>query len=502
MRILDNAIAAVAPSWALSRAVARIRLDAARGYDAAQKGRRASSFRRDAGSANNEIGRALPALRARSRELVRNTFIGQRALDVLTSHVVGTDLSVRFDTGSDRQTRIVQALWSDWTRRCDIEGETNFNGLLSLAFRSMLEGGDSIIRMVDRRMTDGLPVPMQLHVGEGDLIDETRDSAAITGRSQRARLGVELGDHDVRVGYWLFDQAPSEPGRVVVTPASRLSPRADVVHLYNRLRAGQVRGVPIFAPVLMAARDYADFMDSVVVKARMEAAIGMIIETTDAASNLPATAVTNAAGDQEIAFRPGMAPRLKPGESMKAFAPASNTQFDPVSIATLQGIAAGIGLTYDQLTGDLRQANYSSLRAGKIEFRRLVASLQWNMLVPQVLDRIVDRFIDRAILAGRLRARPEGYARQYVMPAIEPIDPKKDLEADILAVRAGRLSPQDFIEAWGRPWTEVVAETAAFYAVADEAKLIFDIDARQRTRVGQDVSGAASDANAADGNAA
>jgi capsid protein len=37
----------------------------------------------------------------------------------------------------------------------------------------------------------------------------------------------------------------------------------------------------------------------------------------------------------------------------------------------LEASAVGTGLTYDQVAGDLTQANYSSLRAGKIEFRRL-----------------------------------------------------------------------------------------------------------------------------------
>jgi len=68
-----------------------------------------------------------------------------------------------------------------------------------------------------------------------------------------------------------------------------------------------------------------------------------------------------------------------------------------------------------------------------------------------------------------------------------PIDPKKDLEADILAVRAGRMSPQDFIGAWGRDWREVVADWETFLAEIDPKGLIFDLDPRQRTRTGQAV---------------
>lgn len=484
-----RALAMVAPDFAMKIARTQVAL---RGYDAAQVGRRTSSFRRGNGSANTEIGRALPVLREHSREFMRNSWIGPRALDVLTSHVIGTDLTVRFDTGSARDDKLAQSLWDEWCGQADIQGEGNFISEVSLALRGSLEGGDSIIRMraLSRSEMGERKVPFSLHVGEGDLIDHERDRLALSNAAARARLGVELGRNDQRLGYWLHDMAPGEPGRAIAGGlTSTLVPRADVVHLYRRLRPGQVRGVPIFAPVLLHARDLADLMDALVVKERMQANIGIFVETTDSNAGPLAKEVTTSAatGLDEVGMRPGMVLRGRPGEKLSGFAPAGNSSFEPVSIAALQGIAAGVGLTYDQLTGDLRQANYSSLRAGKLEFRRLVADLQWNMLEPQVLGRITARWVQMAILAGVLPRRSHGWRRRYVMPANEPIDPKKDLEADILAVRAGRLSPQDFIGAWGRDWREVVTEWETFLAEIDKKGLIFDLDPRQRTRTGQAV---------------
>lgn len=471
--------------------IAKARL-ALRSYDAAQVGRRSTSFRTGGLSANGEIARALPLLRERSREFVRNSWIGPRALDVLTAHVVGTDLTVRFDTGSARDDAIAQRLWDEWALRADIEGEGDFLSVVSLAFRAAMEGGDSIIRMraLSSSDADGRRVPLALHVGEGDLIDHERDSASSLLRSGRARLGVELGPDDRRVGYWLHDSAP-EYTSLTSLKDSRLVPRSDVVHLYRRIRPGQVRGVPIFSPVLMAARDFQDLMDSLIVKERMQANLGIFVETDGSgAGPFPkeASGGLSTADIGEIGLRPGMILKGRPGEKITGFSPAANSSFEPVSIAALQGIAAGIGLTYDQITGDLRQANYSSLRAGKIEFRRIIADLQWHMLVPQVLNRIADRFTELAVLSGALPRRSHNWRRMFVMPANEPIDPKKDLEADILSVRAGRMSPQDFIGAWGRDWREVVSEWSSFLEEIDSRGLRFDIDPRLRARNGQAVS--------------
>jgi capsid protein len=100
------------------------------------------------------------------------------------------------------------------------------------------------------------------------------------------------------------------------------------------------------------------------------------------------------------------------------------------------------------------------------------------------IDRVVDRWISDAILTGMLRPRAEGYAREYVMPMVEPIDPLKDLQADILAVRAGRMSPQDFIESWGRPTDDVMSEFESFFADIDARGMVFDIDPRRQTKAG------------------
>ncbi|TCR69700.1 phage portal protein [Bosea sp. BK604] len=494
MNLLDSAIGWISPETALRRWQARQLLDAARGYDAAQNGRRTASFRRGEGSANATISRALPVLRERSRELVRNTFIGARALDIHATHVVSADLTVRF-TGKGPAVRQAQALWDEWVKVCDIEGETGFTGLLSLLVRSSYEGGDALLRMLDRPLGDNQrPVPLALHAGEGDLIDEGRDTGSLLSGAAHARLGVELGAFDERLGYWLHRVAPGEPQRLgnALQP-SVLVPREQVCHLYRRIRPGQVRGVPLFAPVLMAARDFSDVMDALVVKARLEASIGAFIKSNDGATSMGA-AIAGKGPDAPTRLeqiRPGMVQYLRQGEELQAFAPASNTAFEPISRVTLMGIAVGAGLTYHQLTGDLSNANYSSLKAGLTDQRKFVADAQWHMLAPQVIDRVISRFIDRAILAGRLRDRSGGYPCQVIMPAFEPVDPKKDLEADILAVRAGRMSPQDFLGAWGKDWRTVVEEFRLFFAEIDGSQpLIFDIDARQRTQTGAQITDA------------
>lgn len=479
MNALDKAIAWISPKAGLRRAQARRML---RQYDGAMSGQRRQGFGGRGTSANTEVGGALRTLRDRARSMVRNTPHGWAMVDVMVRHVVGTGITPVWNTGSDRQDNQVRLLWEEWTNRSDAAGELDFYAQQALMVRSMVEGGETLCRFVDLRHADDRRLPLRLQLLEGDHIDGSRDGREIEGH--RSRLGVGLGEWDRRTGYWLFENHPGEQiaSWSAASYTSRFVSRDQIVHLYRPLRIGQLRGVSWLAPVLLAAKDLAELMQNTIVKSGVEASFsGFILDQGGGPANI-GEATDSQTGDTTMMPEPGMLLRLR-GQDIKFAEPKTSTQFEPVAVSTLMGMAAGTGHTYDQITGDLRQANYSSLRAGKIEHRRLVEQVQWHDVIPR-LDRVAARFIDRAILAGSLRMRTDGYPRDWVPPANEPIDPLKDLEADIAAVRAGRLSPQEFISQWGRDWKKVVADTKAFWSFCDQSGMAFDIDPRRSANGG------------------
>jgi capsid protein len=69
----------------------------------------------------------------------------------------------------------------------------------------------------------------------------------------------------------------------------------------------------------------------------------------------------------------------------------------------LHAIAAGAGVTYEQLTGDFSRVNYSSMRGGMLEFRELVELFRWIYFIPMFCEPIFDWFVDAAWTAGKVR---------------------------------------------------------------------------------------------------
>lgn len=479
MNFIDRAVSFLSPRAGLDRLMARKALEFAdhrpKGFGAAGAGRRNRAWTGKATSANVEIGHAMATLRNRAREYVRDSWAGTRILDVFSAHVIGTGIKVSPNTGSDRDDRLFRSAFEAWEEVADIEGVLNFGGLQALAMREMMEGGEAILRMVDIRQDDSPGVvPMRLLGLEGDQIDTRRDR--IPGGT-KARLGVELGDWGRRRGLWLFNEHPGEATLVSSLLSSQLIAWDDLCHIYRPLRFGQVRGFTGFAPILLTARETQDLIEATIVQARTQASFAGFLKRPPGAGN-PLLSGKGATGEPVTRIEPGTIADI--GDSDIVFAqPSGQSSFAEVHIASLQALSAGAGLTYDQVTGDLRQANYSSLRAGKVEHYRLVDQTQWNIAVPRMITPIVRRFRERAVMGGYLPSRRHDWPVDLIMPAREPIDPKKDLEADMAAVRSGRMTPQEFMSSWGFDWRKNIEDFKAFFAAIDKAEVTFDIDPRK-----------------------
>lgn len=486
--ILDRLIGYVSPRRGAMRARDR---KAIRIYEGADRGRRGASWAAARGtSANTELQGAIGDLRDRSRELAQNNPWASRMLDVLASHTVGNGIVPVSNTGSKKIDNQVNALWEEFCEQADIRGLLSFYAMQVLAVRSMVQSGDVVIRFIDRELRDDEAVPLKLQLLEADFIDHFREGIFGMTRGgdtppgvKRNRLGVALGDFDEWRGLWLWPRHPGEQTNVLeATYTSEFISRDDLVHMFKHERPGQVRGVPWFAPILQIARDLDDIRDAANVKAKVEACFAGFITNTDesmpimedngATSTLPGALVST--------LEPGMLKELRTGQDIKFAAPTSTSQLETILLLNLQAMAAGIGCTYDQATGDLRQANYSSLRAGKIEFWRLVGMMQQHVIIPQFCRPVWQRFIKNAVLAGRLKDRGKrGYPVRWVVPAKEMIDPKKDFDATKNLVRSGAMTPQEFIASFGGDWRSTVEQFKDFFEVVKEAGVVLDIDVSQ-----------------------
>lgn len=483
--LLDRAIATFSPQTALKRARARAAFEAVRGYEGAARDRRRMSWHATNASADAEIAAAGYILRERSRDLVRNNPHAAKAVSVWVQNLVGDGIMPRI------RDKKLNDLWSAWQKVCDADGQLPFAGIQTLAVREMVEAGEVLIRRRYRRKTDGVPGNMQVQVLEADHLDTSKNRALNDGGC--IIQGVEFDKQGRRVAYWLF---PIHPGHNVLglaqTIVSERIPASEVIHLYDKQRT-QARGVPWGAPVMTAMRDLAAYEDAELTRKKIEACMVGILVGGDEGDGIGIPlrpdeeaqdpGIYDNTGAVVEKFEPGMFAIARGGRDVKFNTPAATGSFPGYKSAALHSIASGWRLPYEALTGDLSQVNYSSIRAGLVEFRRLVSALQANLIIPTLCEGLFDWFVEAHQYAGLLPLDGPMDAI-WSPPKFAWVDPLKDITADLLAVRAGIRSMPDVISEQGRDPEVVLREIAEWNGKLDAAGVILDSDPRQTAKNG------------------
>lgn len=478
----DSVLSYVSPTSAAKRYAARVAIsNMRRGYEAASKGRGTDGWRANGTAADAEIASAGGVLRDRMRDLVRNNPMAASAVQVLVNNIVGPGIRPRAATLDPVLNKRVDELWRTWSKRCDAHGHTDFHGLMNLAVRQMIEGGEVFAVRKIRARTRSSLVPLQVELAEADHIDDARFSDASDG--SRIKNGIEYDRSGRRSGYWMF---PDHPGDASPMFGRRLGSvrvdAKDVAHLFERQRV-QSRGVPWGAPAMRAIRDVDDWQNAELVRKKTEACMVGIVFGADEAEQSIAPVIEDGSGNRIEQFEPGLIAYARGGKDIKFNQPASTAGVYEWHRVQLHIIAAGFRVPYALMTGDLSQANFSSTRAGLNEFRRMIDQVQWQTVIPMFCNRIWDWFIEAARLEGLL---PEGVdiPAEWAPPRFESVNPLQDAQADLLEVRAGFSSLPQQISRRGYDPDELIAEWADFAKKTDDAKLVFDTDPRLVTKAG------------------
>lgn len=481
MSVLDRLLLQLAPGWQAQRM--RKRFEAERwqaAYDAARRSRRTQGWRTASSSANAETEEAGQLLRDRARDLVRNNPYAAAGLEVLVAYQVGYGIKPRPRTGDARLDRALTDAWNAWVPRADLGGMLDFYAIQAQAARCRAEAGEALVQMVRLSAAEararGVTVPLAVQVLEPDLMPFDYERH---GAGNQIRQSVELDRGGRPVARWLLEEHPGEPDRLggTLTPTRRLGSEF-LLHLYRQDRAGQLRGVPDLAPVMTRLRLLDEYEDAALMQAMAQATVAAFVTSDAPAARGPLEGVTST-GEPGKTLRPGVIERLLPGESVQFLTPSGTGPFSEFARHQLRAVATGFGLTYDLLTGDLTQANYSSLRAGRLAFKRRVEQAQWLMLVPRLCQPIWDAWVAAAVAVGEIPARAGGYPVEWGPPPFEFVDPLKDAEAERLMMRMGLKTWSQAVLEQGYDPVRQAEDIAADNERADGLGLILDGDPRR-----------------------
>lgn len=475
---LDRAVGTVSPEWQLRRLRARLRTELAlRHYEAASVGRRTSGWNRFSGDVNAANAPSLSRIRDTARDLVRNNGPMRQALRTIGNHTVGWGI-----VASAPNERFMQAFnaWANSTA-CDADGRDNLFGLQKLVMRGTAEGGEMLIRRRFRRLEDGLPLPVQLQVLEPDFLD-TSKTQSLPGGGQIIQ-GVEFDALGRRVAYWLF---PSHPGSSLsststIFSASRRIAASEILHVFDRERAGQVRAVSWFAALVLPAKDLDEYGDAQLMKQKIAACLAVITSDVDGSAAPLGTADDTSNPGIDL-LSPGAVINAPPGRSITVVDPPRVGEYGAFMSVEQHKLAKGLGLSYEDYTGDYSSVNFSSARMSRLEHYDNVHDWRWRLLIPQFCDPA----FGWAAEAGRVLGLVDGpLAAEWTAPPIPMIEPDKEGLAIQRNIRTGIQTLFEAIRERGYDPTKFLQEVAAGNKLLDELKIVLDSDPRKITQQGQ-----------------
>ena len=306
------------------------------------------------------------------------------------------------------------------------------------------------------------------------------------------RDGVELDRHGAADAYWIRTQNPDDdyvwgsgsPDWVRVQRETEWG-RPVMVHAFEADRVGQFRGVPPLAPILRKLKQMTQYDEAELKAAVVNSVLAAFItspgdhgEIAEALTDPEAAARHRQfANDRFGAYAAappkipaGMAHFLYPGDQVTLTQPGHpNSGFEAFFRAALRNVASSIGLTYEQLTMDWSQVNYSSARAAILVIWRgltarkdMFAAQFMNQIYRSVLEEMFDRrIIKLPPRAVSFEAAPAAWSRvDWIGPARGWVDPEKEAKAAGLRMDLGISDLERECAEQGLDWKQISRKRA------------------------------------------
>lgn len=425
MNVFDRVIAAVSPERALKRAGARRKLQILdsgySNYGASVTKKSLAGWLYGGGSAREDIQDNLSVLRQRCRDLYMGVPLATGALKTCRTNVVGSGLKLKSQVDyevlgiSEEEARDLEckierefALWAD-SPACDLERLDNFYELQQLAFLNWLMSGDVIATLpVTSRVN--MPYDLRICLIEADRLSNPHGDTGdphIVG-------GVETNDAGEVVAYHISTHHPlsyefTEMKWTRVEAWGEKTGRRNVIHIMNRERIGQRRGVPFLAPVIEALKQLGRYTDAELVAAVVSGMFTVFIEKESASADgafgeiIPEEAQVDADDDSTIELAPGAIVDLNEGEKAHDMNPGRpNTAFDGFVIAICRQIGAALEIPYELLVKNFN-ASYSASRGALLEAWKMFRMYR-TWLANDFCQPIYEEWFAEAVAKGRIPA--------------------------------------------------------------------------------------------------
>jgi lambda family phage portal protein len=467
-------------------------INQSRAYSGAKRGRLHGDWQAMGTSANAEVYGGLATLRNRSRDLCRNDDYARGIIRNILKNVVFTGIGFQANikqvkdskVNDKRNNDLIEDGFKYWSKKnyCDVSGQSSFAELQQLAFKSYLESGEVFIRKIKQSFGD-CKIPFALEIIEADQVAEDYNSTAPNGNE--IVMGIELDSWKRPVAYWMSENHPGDfwfgsratTGGTTTAGSRNLRriPASEIIHLFQKERPGQLRGVPVLYSTINRLRNLHKYEEAELVAARAAANFMGIV--TSPYNDLLGEPGETEEKPLEETLTPGVIKYLAEGEDFKSFTPnRPNSAFEGFHRNQLRAAAVGTGLAFEGASGDYSQSNYSSSRLSLLDVRDVWVMMQDNFISNFLVD-VYESWLEQAVLSGYFNfgdfeLRPERYqAVRWTARGWTWVDPAKEIAATISAIKSGLTTVTEQVAKQGGDFEENIKAIAREREILEQYKV-------------------------------
>jgi len=496
---LDQLVSSFSPKWGMGRIQNKMKIEAmlkarkinnsprSRRYDGAAKGTTMQGWEgANGGGPNSDIAMDFRTLVARSDDLLRNNGKATNAQRIWTEGLIGDGMvgEIKAVKGpqQDRLIRNRTELWEAWTSNAleiDHAGVEDWNGLQALITDCWFSGGNTLV--VRRRTNENSTVPMRIQVIEGAQLDTFKTQTNDDGST--VTQGVQFSKAGRIQGIWVLNQHPgsSRINFFSTVKQSTFFAWSEIIHVFSTRRAGQAIGVPRLSNTILTMKD-ADDWEYAKLKQQMIASCFAALISGESEDSVDDGNPQISQDDLIDRMSPGMIEYIGLDRTVETLTPPNADKGTEFLKALDHKMAAAVGVTYEDLTTDLKDTTFISGRLGRIRQNKMLKRERKTVYIPKCLNRVYRWFEEAAIISGA----PMGFTKmEWTIPVPDLTDPKAEGDAINDSVRRGYISDQDAIRKYGSNPDEIIKDKAAWNAKTDEKGIILDSDPRYISGAGQ-----------------
>jgi lambda family phage portal protein len=257
----------------------------------------------------------------------------------------------------------------------------------------------------------------------------------------KIRGGIERKENGEPVAYWIHAENPVNAlltGRYGAKRIAARKPwgRRQVIHISEPTRIDQTRGISQLATAIRETkigRRYRDVaLQNAVINATYAATIESELDTAQIFSILgngsttdPTQAILNyigaygaaigayTSGSKRLQIDGAKIPHLPPGTKLNMQSIGKQGSLgNEFESSILRYTAAALGVTYEELTRDLRETNYSSIKAGWNITQRTMRARK-AMVADRLANQMFMLWLEEEINAGRITSMPRNAPNIY-----------------------------------------------------------------------------------------